>query len=175
MTTKLSWGIIGTGNIAKIFAAGVLQSQTGQLVAVGSRSQEQAERFGNTWNIPRRYDSYEAVLSDPTVQSVYIATPHPLHAQWAIKAAEAGKHVLCEKPISLNHASAMAIIEAAHRHDVFLMEAYMYRSHPQVAKLVELIREGAIGEVRVIQATFSFRAGDNEEGRLLKNALGGGG
>ncbi|MFL5587392.1 MAG: aldo/keto reductase [Ktedonobacteraceae bacterium] len=175
MSRTLSWGIIGTGLIAGVFANGVKQSQTGTLVAVGSRSQAAADTFGETWRIPHRYSRYEDVLADQSVQAVYLALPHPFHAEWAIKAAEAGKHVLCEKPIALNHAEAMAIVEAAQRHDVFLMEAYMYRCHPQTAKLLELIRSGMIGQVRVIQATFSFRADAHPESRLLNNALGGGG
>jgi predicted dehydrogenase/aryl-alcohol dehydrogenase-like predicted oxidoreductase len=175
MSRTLSWGVIGTGLIAGVFANGVKQSQTGTLVAVGSRSQATADTFGETWRIPHRYSRYEDVLADQSVQAVYLALPHPFHAEWAIKAAEAGKHVLCEKPIALNHAEAMAIVEAAQRHDVFLMEAYMYRCHPQTAKLLELIRSGMIGQVRVIQATFSFRTDAHPESRLLNNALGGGG
>lgn len=175
MTNTLNWGILGTGRIAGVFANGVQQSQTGKLVAVGSRSQAAADTFGEKWQIAKRYGSYEEMLADPQVQAVYVATPHPYHAEWAIKVAEAGKHVLCEKPMALNHAEAMAIIEAAQRHDVFLMEAFMYRGHPQTAKMVELIRAGAIGQVRVIQATFSFNTAFNPESRLLKNALGGGG
>lgn len=175
MSEKLNWGIIGTGRIAGIFAAGVQASRTGRLVAVGSRTLEAAEKFANTWDIPHRYASYDEVLADKEVQAVYIATPHPWHAEWSIKAAEAGKHVLCEKPIALNHAQAMASVEAAIRNDVFLMEAFMYRCHPQTAKLVELIREGAIGDVRVIQATFSFATGAGPESRLISNELGGGG
>ena len=158
MSRTLSWGILGTGLIAGVFANGVKQSQTGTLVAVGSRSQAAADTFGETWRIPHRYSRYEDALADQSVQAVYLALPHPFHAEWAIKAAEAGKHVLCEKPIALNHAEAMAIVEAAQRHDVFLMEAYMYRCHPQTRKLLELIRSGVIGQVRVIQATFSFQA-----------------
>ena len=115
------------------------------------------------------------LLADKEVQAIYISTPHPMHAEWAIKAAEAGKHVLCEKPIALNAAEAMAIIEAARQNDVFLMEAFMYRCHPQTAKIVELVSSGIIGEVRVIQATFSFATTFNLESRLLNNALGGGG
>ncbi|GCE25360.1 oxidoreductase [Dictyobacter alpinus] len=175
MSQTLTWGILGAGNIAGVFARGLTNSKTGKLLAVGSRTQESADRFGDTWNVPRRYNSYEALLADSDVQAVYISTPHPMHAEWAIKAAEAGKHILCEKPIALNHADAMAIIEAAQRHDVFLMEAFMYRGHPQMQKLVELIHTGAIGDVRIIQATFAFRAGFNAEGRLFKNELGGGG
>jgi predicted dehydrogenase/aryl-alcohol dehydrogenase-like predicted oxidoreductase len=175
MSRTLSWGIIGTGRIAGVFARGVKQSQKGRLVAVGSRSQAAADTFGETWHIPHRYSRYEDVLADQSVQAVYLAIPHPFHAEWAIKAAEAGKHVLCEKPIALNHAEAMAVIEAAQRHDVFLMEAYMYRCHPQTTKLLELIRSGVIGQVRGIQATFSFQTDAPPGSRLLNNALGGGG
>jgi len=175
MSEKLAWGILGTGNIAKVFAHGVAGSRTGAVVAVGSRGRASAEAFGGQFGIPRRHDSYEALLADPDVRAVYIATPHPLHAEWAIKAAEAGKHVLCEKPLTLNGAQAMAVVEAARRNDVFLMEAFMYRCHPQTARLVELIRAGAIGDVRVISATFSFDVGDNPTSRLLRNDLGGGG
>src|SRR3712207_4043121 len=92
---RLAWGILGTGAIARRFAGGVRESQTGELVAVGSRTREAAERFGEEWGIPRRHASYEALLADEQVAAVYIATPHPFHAEWAIKAAEAGKHILC--------------------------------------------------------------------------------
>jgi len=175
MERKLAWGIIGAGAIARTFAKGVLGSKLGALLAVGSRAQERADRFAEELGVPRRYGSYEALLADREVEAVYISTPHPMHAEWAVKAAEAGKHILCEKPLGINEAEAMAIIQAARRNDVFLMEAFMYRCHPQTARLVELIREGAIGEVKVIEATFSFRAGFDPEARLFKNALGGGG
>ncbi|HLG76799.1 MAG TPA: Gfo/Idh/MocA family oxidoreductase, partial [Ktedonobacteraceae bacterium] len=175
MSQKLSWGILGAGSIARAFAEGLSQSQTGTLLAVGSRTQAAAESFGAAWNVPRRYGSYEQLLADSDIQAIYIATPHPMHAEWAIKAADAGKHVLCEKPLALNHADAMAIVEAAVRNDVFLMEAYMYRGHPQIARLVELIQSGVIGQVRVIEATFAFQAVFHPESRLFKNELGGGG
>ncbi|MFB3880450.1 MAG: aldo/keto reductase [Armatimonadota bacterium] len=175
MSEKLRWGIIGTGRIAHAFAGGLAQSQTGKLVAVGSRTQESAEKFGDEFGAAARHGSYEALLADPQVQAVYVSTPHPLHAQWAIRAAEARKHVLCEKPIALNHADAMAIVEAARHNDVFLMEAYMYRCHPQTAKLIELIRSGAIGQVGIIDAIFSFRADFDPQQRLWNRALGGGG
>lgn len=175
MRRTLQWGIIGTGRIAGIFADGLRQSQTGRLVAVGSRTQAAADTFGERWDIPHRYGRAEDVLADPDVQAVYIAVPHPFHAEWAIKAAEAGKHILCEKPIALNYAEAMAVVEAAQRHDVFLMEGYMYRCHPQTRKLLELIRSGVIGKVRLIQATFSFHAHVPPDSRVLNNALGGGG
>jgi len=175
MAHDLQWGILGTGAIAHTFARGLAGSKRGRLVAVGSRSKEKAEAFCREFGAPRAHGSCEALLADEQVQAVYVATPHPMHAKWAVRAAEAGKHILCEKPLTLNHAEAMAVVEAAREHDVFLMEAFMYRCHPQTAKLVELLREKAIGEVRVIHATFSFDAGFNTESRLLKNALGGGG
>jgi len=175
MSKRLAWGILGTGRIAGVFAKGLAESKTGELVAVGSRTAESGERFGAEHGVARRHGVYEALLADPEVEAVYISTPHPMHAEWAIKTAEAGKHVLCEKPLTLNYPEAMAVVEAARENDVFLMEAFMYRCHPQTAKLVELIREGAIGEVRVIQATFSFNAGEGLEGRLFEPRLGGGG
>lgn len=172
---KLHWGLLATGNIAKAFARGVQHSKTGELVAVGSRTQASADAFADAFNIPRRHASYEALLADPDVDAVYISTPHPLHAEWAIKAAEAKKHILCEKPLALNYAQAQAVVEAARDNDVFLMEAFMYRCHPQTAMLVELIKKGIIGDVGVIQATFSFHARFNETHRLFANAMGGGG
>ena len=175
MVDSLNWGIIGAGGIARIFARGLAQSRTGTLLAIGSRAQATADLFGEEHHVPRRYGSYQALLDDQDVQAVYIATPHPMHAEWAIKAAEAGKHILCEKPLALNYREALSIVEAARRHDVFLMEAFMYRCIPQTAKLVELVQAGAIGKVQVIQASFSFHAPFQPEGRLWSNALGGGG
>jgi len=173
----LNWGIIGTGAIAQTFAHGLTQSETGQAVAVGSRNQQTADDFGEKYGIPNRHNSYQALLDDDEVQAVYISTPHPFHAEWAIKAAAAGKHILCEKPLGINHAQGMAMIEAARENNVFFMEAFMYRCHPQTAELVRLIKEGAIGEVRMIRSCFGFGGGHsiNLEGRTLNPSLGGGG
>lgn len=175
MSTKLGWGILATGRIAGIFAQGVARSQQSRLVAVGSRSGAGAERFAREFGVPRAHASYEALLADPEVQAVYIATPHPQHVEWAVKAAEAGKHILCEKPLGLNHAEGMVMAEAARRQGVLLMEAFMYRCHPQTAKIVELVRSGVLGEIRLIQAAFGFNAGFNPESRLWANAAAGGG
>lgn len=171
----VAWGILGAGAIAKAFARGLAQSQTGRLAAVASRSQAKADAFGKEFGAPTCHGSYEALLADPAVQAVYVATPHPMHAPWAIKAARAGKHILCEKPAALNHAQAMAMIEAARASNVFFMEAFMYRCHAQTAKLVELIRGGAIGQVRMIRASFGFQGPTNPQSRLMNSALGGGG
>ncbi len=175
MTDTLKWGIIGCGNIARKFAGGVAVSKTGRLLAVASRSGEKARGFAEEFGVTKAYASYDELLADAEVDVVYIATPHPFHPQWTIRAARAGKHVLVEKPIAINHGEAMQAIEAAAEHDVFLMEAFMYRCHPQTAKVAELVREGAIGEVRMIRAAFGFHAALDPERRLFKNALGGGG
>jgi predicted dehydrogenase len=176
MTKKLKWGIIGTGAIARKFAQGLAESQTGALTAVGSRTLESAQKFAAEFFSPATaHGSYEALLADPEVEAVYISTPHPQHAEWAVKAADAGRHVLCEKPLALNHAEATGIVDAARRNNVFLMEAFMYRCHPQTLKLVELIREKVIGDVQMVQATFSFRADFDPMSRLFNRALGGGG
>jgi len=174
---ELKWGIIGTGSIASAFASGLRESPTGTLVAVGSRRQETADAFGDEFDVPRRHAGYEDLLADGEVEVVYVSTPHPLHAEWSVRAAEAGKHVLCEKPLALNQGEAAAMIEAARESGVFLMEAFMYRCHPQTQALVDLVRKGAIGEVRMIRAAFGFGGGSriNPDSRIFANALGGGG
>ncbi len=174
-STSLRWGIIGTGAIAKTFARAVNECSSGEIVAVGSRTQQSADKFGEEFKIARRHSTYEALLEDPDVQAVYISTPHPLHAQWAIASAQAGKHVLCEKPLGMNHAQAMAITEACAQADVVFMEAFMYRCHPQTKRVIELIRSGELGRVQMIEASFGFRAGDDPKSRLMDKSLGGGG
>ena len=180
MSKKISWGILGAGSIANAFADGVKRSQTGTLAAIGSRDPAKARAFATKWGGEasgglRAHGSYEDLLADPGIQAVYIATPHPMHPEWAIKACEAGKHVLVEKPLAINARRAETVIAAAADNGVFLMEAYMYRCHPQTARLVQLLRDKVIGEVAVIQASFAFQAGFVPESRLWSNALGGGG
>ena len=175
MTTKLRWGILGTGSIAHKFARGILRSETGDLVAVGSRSAEKAHDFAKLYQTPNHHASYEALLADPTVDIVYIATPHPQHREWTIRAAQAKKHILCEKPLSVHHEEAVEMLQAVWENSVFFMEAYMYRCHPQILRMLELIRSGAIGEVRTITARFSFRSTFDLESRLFSRSLGGGG
>ncbi len=174
--SRLHWGIIGTGAIARAFAAALRQSETGALAAVASRTRAAADAFAARFPEARPHGSYAELLADPDVQAVYVATPHPFHAEWTIRALEAGKHVLCEKPLALNQWQAQAMVAAARRSGVLLAEAFMYRYHPQTAKLVELVRAGAIGEVRMIRAAFGFGGGDgiDPDSRLFSNALGGG-
>ncbi|WP_406636376.1 Gfo/Idh/MocA family protein [Amycolatopsis sp. WGS_07] len=173
--TELRWGLLATGTVAAEFAAGVEQSRHGVLAAVASRTAERARDFATRYEIPKAYGSYEELLADPDVDAVYIATPHAQHEEWAIRSAEAGKHVLCEKPLTLTAPDAEKVIDAARRNDVFLMEAFMYRLHPQTRRLVELIECGAIGEVRAVDVTFSFDSDENDAARLGDPALGGGG
>lgn len=171
------WGVLSTGRIAGVFARGVAASASGRVVAVGSRAAAGAARFAAAHGVApeRAHASYDALLADPEVEAVYIATPHPEHRAWAIRAAEAGKHVLCEKPAALNHADATAMIAAARRADVLFMEAFMYRCHPQTAKIVELVRDGAIGAVRQVRASFGFHCEFDAASRIWNRALGGGG
>jgi predicted dehydrogenase/aryl-alcohol dehydrogenase-like predicted oxidoreductase len=171
----IAWGILGTGRIARTFARGLRQSQTGTLVAVASRTQASASQFASELDVPHAYDSYDALLADPAVDAVYISLPNHLHARWTVCCAEAGKHILCEKPLATNYPEAMTAIEAARAHDVFLMEAFMYRCHPQTARLVELIQSGVIGDVRVIQAHFSYNMrGPKDDIRQKSECAGGG-
>lgn len=174
-THSLSWGIIGTGTIAQKFASELPHSRLGRLRAVGSRRLETARQFSEKFDGIRAHGSYEDLLADPHIEAVYISTPHQEHARWAILAAEAGKHVLCEKPAALNHADAMVAIEAARRNGVLFMEAFMYRCHPRTKRLAELIAGGIIGRVHFIQATFSCRCEYNPSSRLFDPEYGGGG
>ena len=171
----LRWGILSTGGIAEIFARGLKTSQTGVLVAVGSRTRRAAQSFARKYHVPKAYGTYQELLDDPGVEAVYIAPPHPYHAQWAIRAARAGKHILCEKPLTMDYRDSLKVVGAARRSGVFLLEAFMYRCHPQTAKLVELIRRKAIGEVRLIQASFCFDKPLDLKHRLFNRRLGGGG
>ena len=172
---SLRWGILSTGSIAHTFARGLRDSRRGHLVAVASRTQESADKFGDEFEISHRHGSYDALIENPEVDAIYIATPHPLHAQWAVKAADAGKHLLIEKSLTLDWPDAARVVEACERNGVQMLEAFMYRCHPQSAKLVEIIQSGALGEVLKIEATFGFQSDGNPESRLIKPELGGGG
>lgn len=171
---SLAWGILGTGKIAGVLAEAIKQSSTGHLAAVGSRSIESARNFAQNWGIPRAFGSYDELLACKEVDVVYISLPNSLHAEWTIRCAEAGKHILCEKPFTVNRAEAERAIEAVRKARVFLMEAFMYRCHPQTSRLVEIVRRGEIGEVRMIQASFCYNMGMNLQNIRLSNAEAGG-
>src|SRR3954464_13354846 len=152
MTTdrKLRWGILGPGGIAQAFRDGVKDSKTGTLAAIATRN-PQKPGLAETFPGARILDGYDALLKDPEVDAIYIAVPHPGHPEWAIKAAEAGKHVLVEKPLALSAFEVDAVFHAHRKAGTFVGEAFMYRLHPATAKLRELIASGAIGDVRMIQ------------------------
>lgn len=173
MDDTVRWGILGTGKIARILASSLAAAPDGQLAAVGSRDPERARAFAGEFGAARSGD-YESVVSDPGVDLVYVTLPHPLHRDWAISAADAGKHVLCEKPMAVNHDDATRIVDAARRNDVFLLEAFAYRSHPQTARLIELLSAGRVGELRLIDATFGYDAGPEPKSYLFDHDLAGG-
>ncbi len=174
MQNAIRWGILGPGRIARKFAAGLGVLDDAALVAVGSRSQENADRFGDEFHVPRRHASYEALAEDPEVDAVYVATPHPFHKANSILCLEAGKAVLCEKPFTINAREAAEVIAVARERGVFLMEAMWTRFIPAIVKVREWLAAGAIGEVRMLAADFGFRGGRDPKGRLFNPELGGG-
>jgi predicted dehydrogenase/aryl-alcohol dehydrogenase-like predicted oxidoreductase len=175
--SRTRWGILGPGNIAQNFADGLAQVQSGELAAIASRSEERRIAFGerNGVAVQKRHATYEALLSDSDIDAIYISTPHPWHAEWAIKAMRAGKAVLVEKPAAMNAAEIIAVTEVAEQCRTFFMEAYMYRCHPQIARLLAIITSGEIGTLQHIKATFGFSASFNADSRLYDRNLGGGG
>jgi predicted dehydrogenase len=175
MANRLRWGIIATGTIARSFARGVAHSQHGIVHAVASRTQAAADVFARELGVPRAYGSYAGMLADRDVDAIYIATPHPQHVEWTIAAAAAGKHVLCEKPLGLTRADAARAVEACRRADVLLMEAFMYRCHPQTQRIVELVQSGVLGRIGLVQAAFGYAGAFDPANRFWNKALGGGG
>jgi len=171
---KIKWGIIGLGNIANQFAADLLLVQDAALVAVASRDHNKAIEFAKKYNCTKSYDSYEALFQDDQVDIIYIATPHDSHAELSIKALENGKHVLCEKPMSLSYKDALQMIEASRKYDKFFMEAFWTRFIPSVKEILEKVNQGIIGDVKYVKADFAFYADEKQGGRLFDKNLGGG-
>ena len=171
---KIRWGVISTANIGRAAVNPAIQaSANGELVAVASRDAERAQLFAEKHGIPGHYGSYQALLDDQEIDAVYIPLPNSLHRQWTIKAAEAGKHILCEKPLALNAAECEEMAAAAEANGVKLMEAFMYRFHPRTEKVVEMAQTGAVGDVRALHSTFTFRL--TRPGNIrLDPELGGG-
>lgn len=170
----INWGILGPGSISKKFATGLKTVPNATICAVGSRDATRADTFASTFGISRAYRSYETLASDPNVDVIYIGTPHSFHKDHTILCLNAGKHVLCEKPFAINTSEATEMIQTARGKGLFLMEAMWSRYLPTINKTRELIGAGKIGDVRLIQADFGFRAKVNPEGRLFNPSLGGG-
>jgi len=169
----IKWGVISTADINNKLLAGAAESDDVEVLAVGSRDSGRAAAFAKEHGIERSYGSYDELLADPDVQAVYNPLPNTMHSEWTIRALEAGKHVLCEKPFSMHPAEVSDAFDVADRTGLVLSEAFMWRHNPQTKKLAELVAEGAIGELRLIRSTFSYALFDRDNIRL-QTALEGG-
>jgi D-xylose 1-dehydrogenase (NADP+, D-xylono-1,5-lactone-forming) len=169
----VKWGIVSTADINRKVIPGAHASEKVELLAVASRDRKRADAYAREWEIPRAYGSYEALLADPDVEAVYISLPNTMHVEWSIKALEAGKHVLCEKPFTRHPEEVDTAFDAAERTGRLLSEAFMYRHNPQTKKLAELVQGGAIGELRLVRSAFSYSLYDHENIRLRTDVEGG--
>jgi D-xylose 1-dehydrogenase (NADP+, D-xylono-1,5-lactone-forming) len=170
---RVQWGIISTADINQKVIPGAHASAKLDLVAVASRDQARADDYAKTWEIERAYGSYEALLADPKIEAVYISLPNTMHCEWSVKALEAGKHVLCEKPLSRSTAEVEAAFDAAERTGRLLSEAFMYRHNPQTKRAKALVDEGAIGELRLVRSTFTYSLYDEGNIRMSTELEGG--
>jgi xylose dehydrogenase (NAD/NADP) len=173
MTQPMRLGIVSTAHINRLVIPGAHASEKVELVAVASRDLARAQEYAREWEIERAYGSYGALLEDPDVDAVYVSLPNTMHCDWSVKAVEAGKHVLCEKPLSRHPDDVERAFDAAESAGRLLTEAFMYRHNPQTARLRQLVDEGAIGEVRVIRAVFSYSLYDTDNIRLRTDVEGG--
>src|ERR1700754_1882275 len=173
MTDGLRVGVLGAANIARSFISGVKPSGTVVVAAVASRSADKAEKFAQETGVPRFHSSYEALLADPEINAIYNPLPNSLHAEWSIRACEAGKHVLCEKPLCTSGDEARAMFAAARKNRVHLVEGYPYRAQPQTIKLLEMIHAGAIGPLQLIQSSFGFTLAPGPNIRGSSDLAGG--
>ena len=171
---RLRLGILGAARIAERRVAPAIRAAANATVtAIASRDAERAQSFAQRLDIPKAYGSYTALLDDPQIDAVYIALPNALHCEWTLQAAARGKHVLCEKPLAASAAEAEAMLAACAAHGVLLMEAFMYRFHPQNEQALALVRSGAIGNVRLVRAAFCFTIADETNIRLDPALAGG--
>ena len=173
MGRPVKWGIISTAHINRKVIPGAHASDKIDLVAVASRDQAQADEYAREWEIPRAFGTYDALLADPEIEAVYISLPNTLHCEWSIRALEAGKHVLCEKPLSRHPDEVTAAFDTADRTGLLLSEAFMYRHNPQTKRLRQLVADGAIGELRLVRSVFSYSLYDHDNIRLRTELEGG--
>jgi predicted dehydrogenase len=173
VSSPVKWGIVSTADINRKVIPGAHASKKVDLVAVASRNQARADAYARDWEIPRAYGSYEALLADPEIEAVYISLPNTLHVEWSIKALEAGKHVLCEKPMDRSPEQVAKAFDTAERTGRHLMEAFMWRHNPQTKQLKALVEDGAIGELRLIRSAFSYSLYDTDNIRLKTDVDGG--
>jgi predicted dehydrogenase len=169
----LRWGIISTARINQALINPLRASERNELVAIASRSQDKARSYADQWDIPKAYGSYQLMLDDPEIDVVYNSLPNSLHAEWSINALQAGKHVLCEKPLATSLENVDAMRSAAHSTGMNLTEAFMYRHHPQTIRVKELVDSGFLGDLRVIKGEFTFDIQDEGDVRLNPGLVGG--
>jgi len=170
---KLNWGLLSTANINKSLIPPLHSSKRNHLQAVASRSQEVADSYAADWKIPRAYGSYEELLADPEIDVLYNSLPNYLHAEWTVRAVEAGKHVLCEKPLALTVKDVDAIAAAARHHGRVVVEAFMYRHHPQTLRVVEIVSGGSLGTLKLLRGSFTYMM--KREGNIRSYPEMGGG
>lgn len=173
--TKLRWGILGSASIAiRSVIPGIQQSQRNEVTAIASRNLDKASETAQQLGIPTAYSSYEELLADEQIDAVYIPLPNHLHCEWAIRAAQTGKHILCEKPLALNADQAQQMADAAQTAGVHLAEAFMYRHHPRYEQIANIIDSGEIGEIRGIHSTFTFNNSSADGNVRFRRDWGGG-
>jgi D-xylose 1-dehydrogenase (NADP+, D-xylono-1,5-lactone-forming) len=170
---KLNWGLLSTARINAALITPLRESKRNQLLAVASRTKETAEAYARERRIPRAHGSYAALLADPEIDIVYNSLPNDLHAEWTVRAVQAGKHVLCEKPLALTLAEVDAIAEAAQKYDRVVAEAFMYRSHPQTRNVMDIVANGTLGQIRAMRGSFTFELTRDNNYRF-EPAQGGG-
>jgi len=173
MGNTVRWGILSTAKIGRRVIPAIQASHNGAVVAVGSRSLERARAWADQHGIPRAYGSYEALLNDGDVDAIYNPLPNSMHAEWSVKCAEAGLPTLNEKPFASDAPEAQSIVDAFAKHDLLLAEAFMYRFHPQHAKVQEILEAGGIGQLQVINSSFTFPVSNGANIRLSKDLAGG--
>jgi predicted dehydrogenase len=173
MTGPVRWGLLSTARINRAILEGAQQSERTEVIAVASRDQARADAYASERGLERAYGSYEALLEDDDIEVVYNSLPNSLHVEWSIRALDAGKHVLCEKPMDRRVEAVERAFDTAERNSRLLMEAFMYRHHPQIRKAAELVRDGAIGELRQLRSLFSFMLTDEADVRMLPELDGG--
>lgn len=172
-SNRLHWGLLSTARINRALIPALRQSQRSECTAVASRSAQSARAYAQEWGIPRSFNSYEAMLADPDIDVIYNSLPNSLHAEWTIRAVQAGKHVLCEKPLATSVEQVDAIIQAAAQTGRIVTEAFMYLHHPQTLRVKEIVQSGVLGELRLVRGAFTYTI-ERANNPRLDLALGGG-
>jgi predicted dehydrogenase len=168
-----NWGVLGAARINQLVLEGAALAEGASVVAIASRDRDRAQAQADEHGVPKVYGSYDELLADPEIDAVYIPLPNALHVEWSVRSLEAGKHVLCEKPLARSEAQARRAFAAAREANRLLMEAFMWRHAPQTKRLQELLDEGIVGPLRMVRATFGFRLEREGDVRLSRELEGG--